>query len=209
MHNIDLENLYNRIEGHILLAGAYIQNPILVKIIKSCRLKPYSIFTGDFKPGTRFEKHWVDEFGNSLKFVGTETHIVLSDTEIMDKTKVSTDLFFGNSIKTTAENSKFALIASGKYFDEKLYLVALYGQDEYFRAFVHNKKWSRISPLLLGMNTLHELHKYIGSQRITEIDKRRLDFVLHFDVDKCIAAPLSAKKNMVSFFNNEIITNIL
>lgn len=209
MYNIDLENLYSRIDGHILLASAYIQNPVLIKIIKSCRLKPYSIFTGDFKAGTRFEKHWVDEFGNSLKFDGTEPHIVLSDPELMNKTKISTDLFFGNSVNTVSKDSKFALIAKGKYFGEELYLVAFYGQDEYFRVFIHNGKWSRISPLLLGMNTLNELHKYIGSQRITEIDKKRLDFVMHFDVDKCITTSLPLRKDMVSFFKNEIITSII
>lgn len=209
MYNLDLENLYSRINGHILLIGSYIQNPTITSIIRSCRLKPYSIFKGEFKAGTRFENHWVDEFGNSLKFNGTNPHILVGDTEIVSSTKISTDLFFGNSINKTIENSKFIFIANGKYISEDIYILALYGQDEYFRTFIYNREWFRISPLLLGINTLLELYKHIDILRLTEIDKKRLDFVLNFEIDKCMAASSSLKKDMVSKFNDEIITNIL
>lgn len=207
MHSTDLENLYNKIEGHILLIGAYTNDASLIKIIKSCRLKPYSIFTNGFIPGTRFEKHWVDEFGNSLLFDNKTSRIIMNDTHIIDHTKISTDLFFGNSINATAKNSKFALVARGKHFEKDIYVVALYGQDEYLRAFIYNGKWSRISPLLLGLDALRELFKNIDSPWITEIDKRRLDFSLHFDVDKCITTSLPPKQSMVLYFDNEIITN--
>lgn len=209
MHNSDLENLYVKINGHILLLGSYTQDNSIVKIIKSCRLKPYSIFTNDFHPGTRFEKHWVDEFGNSLKFKSTVPHIILGDLKLVDNTKISTDLFFGNSIKTISKNSKFAIIASGKHFDRDIFFAAFYGQDEYIRAFIFNKKWLRASPLLLGINTLHELFKNLNNPWITEIDKKRLDFVPWFEVDKCITTSLPTKQNITSCFEQEEILNII
>lgn len=207
MQSTDLESLYNKIEGHILLVGAYTQDLNLIKIIRSCRLKPYSIFDGSFQPGTRFEKHWVDEFGNSLKFEGKKPRIVLNDTQLIDNTKISTDLFFGNSINKTANNSKFALIAEGKQNDINFHVAAFYGQDEYLRVFMHDKKWCRISPLLLGINTIHELFKNLGSSYIIEIDKKRLD--LHIDIDKCITTSLPPKKDISSYFNDKIITTII
>ena len=205
MYSTDLESLYTKIDGHILLIAAYTQDQSLIKIIRSCRLKPYSVFTKDFQPGTRFERHWVDEFGNSLQFEGATPRILLNNTQISENTKISTDLFYGASINTTAENSKFAFIVGGKHFEKDFYIVAFYGQDEYLRAFVYNKKWTRISPLLLGLNTLRELFRNVG-KRMTEIDKKRLDIALHFNVEKCIAASLPLKESIPLYFNREILT---
>jgi len=207
MNSTDLENLYIKIDGRISLVAGFTEDLDLIKIIKGCRLKPYSIFTETFTPGTKFEPHWVDEFGNSLKFDGKIPRIQLNSI-ISENTKISTDLFFGNSIRTTAKNSKLAFIASGVHFDKDIHIVALYGQDEYLRVFIHNKKWSRISPLLLGMNTLHMLYNSMNSILITEMDKRKLDILLHFDVDKCAMTSLPARRDIISRFNNEIITSI-
>jgi hypothetical protein len=206
MNNTDLENLYTKINGHILLVAAYTQDQDIKKIIRSCRLKPHSIFTGDFQPGTRFEDHWVDEFGNSLKFKDKSARVVLNSVNISDNTKISTDLFFGNSVKTVAENSKSVFIAKGRYLEKDFCLVAFYGQDEYLRVFTHNEKWNRVSPLLLGVATLHELFKHIGNLW-TEVDKKRLDFVLPFDVEKCALISLPMKRHITPDFDN-IINNI-
>jgi len=205
LNNTDLENLYVKIDGSISLVAAFTQDDSFIKIIRSCRLKPYSVFTKDFKPGTRLENHWVDEFGNSLQFEKTVPRILLNDTKISENTKISTDLFHGASINTTADNSSDAFIVSGKFFDKDFYIVAFYGQDEYLRAFIYNKRWTRISPLLLGLNTLRELFRSVG-KRMTEIDKKRLDIVLHFDVERCVATSLPMKEGMPLSFNKEILT---
>lgn len=207
MNSTDLENLYIKIDGHIRLVGAYTQNDNLVKIIKSCRLKPYSIFTNDFQPGTRFEKHWVDEFGNSLKFKNSDPYIVFNDTQIMENTKIGTDLFFGRSVRTTAQSSNFALVVSGNFLDKNLYMVALYGKDEYLRVFIHDGEWRKISPLTLGLKTLQQLFNNLGSLWVNELDKDKLDIFLNFDVEKCIVTSLPPKQNITSYFDNEIIIN--
>lgn len=205
LNSTDLENLYTKIDGHILLVAAYTQDDSFIRIIRSCRLKPYSIFTNNFQYRTKLESHWVDEFGNSLQFKGITPRILMNDTQVSDNTKISTDLFFGRSIDTTADSSSDAFIVSGKFLDRDFYIVAFYGQDEYIRAFAYNKKWTRISPLLLGLNTLRELFRHAG-KRMTEIDKKRLDIALHFNVERCVLASLPMKESMPLFFNKEILT---
>lgn len=203
MRNTDLENFYIKIDGRIRLVSAFTGDDIYTKIIRSCRLKPYSIFNGDFEPGTKFENHWVDEFGNSLRFNGKRHCVILCDTNICN-TRISTDLFFGNSIDTVAKNSKTAIIIDCKYFDKNFHLVALYGQDEYLRAFVFNGKWNKTSPLLFGINTIRELFNNINILRTKEIDKEKLDIALCFNVIKCLIVPLQTKLDIPFSFNNEI-----
>lgn len=209
MHNSDLEKLYTKINGSINLASAFTGNEYLIKIIKSCRLKPYSIFTETFKPGTRLENHWVDEFGNSLKFENKLYKILMDDPSLLDSTKISTDLFGCNSINKIAKESKTALITRCKHNEKDICFAAFYGQDEYLRAFMFYNKWNRISPLLLGMNTLQTFFNKIDKFGITEIDNKMLDFVLRFKIEKCIIISMPMKQGIKNCFDNETINNIL
>lgn len=208
MQNQDLENLYSKIDNKITLVGSFIGDRIIPQIIKACRLKPYSIFIPKHKSKIKLERHWVDEFGNSLKLQKKALKIILNDTTIINNTSISTDLFFANSINKTICNGKSILIANGKFFDKDVVLAAVYGQDEYLRAFFYYNGWQRISALLLGMNTLHEIFNNINKQFL-QIDNKQLDFITKFDIDKCIIANINRKDNIKSFFNNKIINNII
>src|SRR5258708_1755722 len=200
MNTIDLENLYVKIRGRISLIGSYIQNENIVDVIKSCRLKPYSIFVGEFKPGTRLEDHWVDEFGNSLKIKDKIPTILLNDPCISENTKISSDLFYGSAINNIAETSKSIFLAQGKYIGSYFCLVAVYCSDEYYRVFAYNGKWNRISPLLLGVNTHYELLKHMGKHYV-EIDKKRLDLLIDFDVEKCALISLPIRSDKLKEFD--------
>lgn len=199
MHSSDLEKFYTKINGHINLVGAYMEDESLVRIIKTCRLKPYSVFTNDLNPKTSLETYWVDEFGNSLRFKDKLPYILHHDTQLTLDTKTSTDLFFANSIETTIGNSKLAFIMHGKYFEQVVMLIALYCQDEYIRAFMYDGRWNRISPLLLGLNTIREIFKRVGSRNAIDVDKRLIDDAFHFEVEKCVLTPI--KEDMLSFLN--------
>jgi hypothetical protein len=207
MKNYDLENIYSKIDNKITLVGSFIGDRIIPQIIKACRLKPYSIFTPKYKQKIKLEKHWVDEFGNSLKLENKIPKIILNDTGIIGATTISTDLFSANSINETICNGKSIFIANGKFCDRDVFLVAVYGQDEYLRAFFYYNGWQRISPLLLGMNTLHEIFNNINKQFLP-IDNQ-LYFIIKFDIEKCVLANLKRKNDIKSFFNNKIINNIL
>lgn len=180
--NTDLETLYNKISGRIDLVGTMLGDvDLLPKIIKSCRLKPYSIFSGDYQSKLVFEEYWVDEFGNSLKIKNKIPRIIMNDTQISKNTKISTDLFFGNSTDAIAKNSKCVFIINGK-FDKSCYFVSFYGKDEYIRSFFFYEKLARVSPILLGLNTLRELFRNINSVLRRNIDKNKMDLLIKFDV---------------------------
>jgi hypothetical protein len=185
--NTDIETLYNKIDGRINLIGSYIGDPeLLPKIIKSCRLKPYSIFSGNHQSKTVFEHHWVDEFGNSLKIEDKTLKIVMNDIQINKNTKISTDLFFGYSIDRVAKNSKCVLVINGEFFDEPCYCAVFYGKDEFLRSFFWYKELTKISPLLLGINTLREFFKNIHNLIKSDIDKNKIDMSIKFNVLDCI-----------------------
>lgn len=183
--NTDLESLYNKINGRIELIGSALEDDILPKIMKSCRLKPYSIFSGTFQSRKVFETYWVDEFGNSLIIENKKLKILMNDTQINKNTRISTDLFFANNIDDIAKNSKCALIING-VAENNCYFVAFYGKDDYLRVFFCNKELVRVSPLLLGMNTLRDYYKNIHTVFRNNLDKNKLDLLLKFDVVDCM-----------------------
>lgn len=204
MHNVDIEKLYSKINGRILLVMDYWQDPYLKNIIRSCRLKPYSVFINGIERETKLEAHWVDEFGNSLK-LGKPHQVILNDTSV-DGTKTSSDLFFGCSINETIKNTKAVFLSEAKYMNKDIVVAALYCNDEYLRAYYFADGWLRLSPLLLGLSTLKEIFKNIDKYGITEIDNKKLDFVLRFDASKSIMSAQYAK--IIDYFNNQTITNI-
>jgi hypothetical protein len=184
--NTDLETFYNRIDGRIQLIGSYLNNSDkLPKIIKSCRLKPYSIFSDHFQNKVVFEPHWVDEFGNSLKIKNKSFNIILNDTEINKNTKISSDLFFGNSIEVIAKNSKCVLVINFEC-NQRCYLVSFYGNDGYLRCFFYYKVIAQISPVLLGINTLVDFFENIHNIIKENINKNKMDLLIKLDVLDCI-----------------------
>jgi hypothetical protein len=184
--NTDLETLYNKIGGRIDLIGSHVGDPeILPKIMRSCRLKPYSIFSGNLQSKAIYEPLWVDEFGNSIRLDDKKLKIIMNDTQISKYTKISTDLFLGNSIDIIAKNSKCMLIINGEN-NGSCYFVSFYGKDDYLRCFFFYKELARVSPLLLGINTLQAYFRNIHSVLKTNIDKNKLDLLVKFNVVDCV-----------------------
>lgn len=149
MKNIDLEKFYQKIDKSILLVSAFIGNKILENIIRSCRLKPYSLFSETMGQRTNLERHWVDEYGNSLTIDDTKIKIVLNDLTIEKNTEISTDLFWGRNITYFVDTGKKVYICDD--------IISMYGEDEYLRSFVFEERWVSISPLILGMNNLENI----------------------------------------------------
>lgn len=212
MKNIDIEKFYNKIEGYPALIAAYNHNELLPKIIRSCRLKPHSAFENDFEFTTKLDNIWVDEFGNSLSIEPNDIRLKLNDLTLNKNTRNSTDLFYGNSIKTTGKNSKFALLAAGTDLlsDDDFYLVSFYGVDEYLRTFIFTSSvWTRVSPLMMGVKTLHKFFTSLPNQWINELNRKDLDFVIPFNLTKCITTSWPTKQDISSCFNNsKLINNI-
>lgn len=199
-----MEYFYKRIDKQIKLIAAYIESPSLIKIIKSCRLKPYTIFSDNFQSSnTKLERHWVDEFGNSLIFEEKISRIIVNDTSTIEYTKTSTDLFFANPIQTTIKNSSFAFVADGNHLDKPFYIIALYGNDEYLRAYIYTTEWNRISPLLLGIKTLNSIFENMNSAWINKIEN--LEHIVGLELKTAVTTMLPTRQDIKDYFNNDII----
>lgn len=152
MRNVDLEKFYGKIDGSIKLIAAWSEDKTLEQIIRSCRLKPYSLFTR-MEYGTNLEKHWVDEYGNSLIVEEKNVQIVSNDLSIEKDTRISTDLFYGRNIEYFIETGKSALITYN--------IVSIYGDDQYLRSFVFDEqRWVNISPLMIGIDVLRDFFSH-------------------------------------------------
>lgn len=133
--NRDIETFY-RINAHALqLTADFGGSKWIIHLIKSCRLKPYSVFRPNYNR-RRLERKWVDEFGGSVYFYHTKLETLIKDPKIKG-TEVSTDLFGARCLKDTMAMSSAVVVS------ENIFL--LYGQDEYFRAFTPDG--ARVSPL--------------------------------------------------------------
>jgi hypothetical protein len=201
MQNSDIEKFYHRIDSHIKLVQSHTGINNISEIIKNCRLKPYNIFTNSFKKELTYENHWADEFGNSLLIENKIPKIILGNTQLPESTKISTDLFFGNSIKSTIDNSKLIFIATGNYFGKDFIFTSLYGNDEYLRTFINYNKWYRVSPLFLGLNTINTILNYKNNSQPIEIDKKQLDFILPLNIKRCVIIALPIKKDIPIHFS--------
>jgi hypothetical protein len=192
--NNDIEKFYTKISDCLVNVGAHTKIDNITNIIKTCRLKPYTVFTNkSLKLAATFEKHWVDEFGNSLMLDNKTSTIIINDAQLINNTKISSDLFFGSSIKYTMSNSKMLFIATGNYFANDFSIFSFYGQDEYLRTFVNYKLLYRVSPLLLGLNTIREILKSTKNKQPIEIDKKYLDLVIPFEIKRCVLTNLPTK----------------
>lgn len=194
MKNTDIENLHRKIDGHIKLITAYTGEKYLPQMIRSFRLKPNSCFDAGFDYETRLERCWCDEFGSSIRLEDKRLKIVLNDLKINKNANTTTDLYYGRSMFATANNSKFALIATGEYD-----FIALYGTDDFVRAFIRcEDKWIRISPLVMGLKTAKIMFANVNKAK-KELDVSLCDFVIPFRIDNIITMPLLDKEDIVSF----------
>lgn len=192
MKNRDLENFYSKINGSIKLISAYVQQPNLINIIKACRLKPYSAFSKGFDYKTTFERHWVDEFGNSLILNNKHFNILLNDLNINENTNISSDLFFGRSLKETIKYSKLIMIVSGKYDDKDFCLLGLFGEDEYLNTFMFSDKWFKVSSLFFGIRALNQLFRNVDKRNIVQINHKNIKLELECEIACGITTKLPA-----------------
>ena len=206
MKNYDLEAFYKKIKRNILLPKSHTRIEYLTEIIKSCRLKPYSAFVGNFATKERFEEHWVDEFGNSLKFENKIPRIIMNDPNIVANTQISSDLFLGRSVKSICDMSKFAFIARADYIGRSCWFVGFYGEDEYLRSFFYDYKWNIMSPLLFGIENLQIIFKNIKSPWINEIS---VNNIFGMNVNKAITTAIPVRQNILNYFDEEIVNEII
>lgn len=150
MRNLSLEQVYKRINKKILIVGGYTEDKSIINIIKSCRLKPISIFNGNFNPNNALETIWVDEFDNNIEIKNKKAKINLNTRQIQQTT---TDIFKNETISFIVEHSSLACV--GLYPDSQNFILLLKGTDNYLRSYTYLDNQLLIcSPLFVGLKVL-------------------------------------------------------
>ncbi len=174
MKNINIDLLYSKLEKHLLLIEAYTEIKFIAELIKACRLKPKNYDINKLS----LQREWHDEFGNSLLIdKNKKIKIILNDFHI-DRSDVSTDIYYGHTIYNSMKISKSLLLQKNNNY----IFMALYGMDNFLRSFLYNERCIRVSPLMLGHNSLlwflknKSLNSYLKEDNCMENYIMRLPF---------------------------------
>jgi hypothetical protein len=195
IRNSDLEKFHSRINKQIDLASEYLQDKSFTGIIKSCRLKPYSYFIDSSPHKIKFERLWVDEFGNSIELTNNKIKINLYDQNIKNTTN-STDLFYGQSIIKIG-NSSQKVIYCVDNSESPITFLGFFGNDEYFRCFLcDGESINRVSPLLLDIKSLETIIAYSRINYTKEFNQGDINLNIPFEVKKCLLFSWQNRNNI-------------
>lgn len=157
----NLDHFYINIDKSLDLLKSYMEIKNLPFIIKTCRLKPIEYF---IKPNNQviLYKHWIDEFNNSFKIINRNDYNIIYNDLSVTKYNTNTDLYYGLNISKISKMSKLAHIIIGNHLDpeyKNMMFVSFLGLDDYFRTFMWDGEWVRISPLILGLDRLEYISR--------------------------------------------------
>lgn len=150
MRNLSLEQFYKRISNKIAVVGGYLDDKSICSVIKSCRLKPLSVYSKHFTYETKLEDIWVDEFGHLLSINKKKTKIKPLSATIPD---ISTDIFKYEKVEFIVDHSSYACIGISP--DTTNFILLLMGTDNYFRCYeCKNDVIRPLTPLIVGLKIL-------------------------------------------------------
>lgn len=153
MRTIGLDQFYKRIEKRIALFGGYTEYPLIKEVIKSCRLKPLSVYSNSFRMrDVILEREWVDEFGDKSVGLFRKAPVVKECSRAIPL--ISTDIFQNEKPRFIVDHSKYAYI--GKYGKSSDFTLLLMGLDNYVRCYTYKDRvFSISSPLNAGLKVLY------------------------------------------------------
>jgi hypothetical protein len=152
MRSLSLEQFYKRIKNKIAIVGGYIEDKSICSIIKSCRLKPITVFTEHFDFKTLLEPVWIGEDQNIAIEIKKKKAKVI--TLLQNEThSMVTDIFKNETVKFIVEHSSYACV--GLYPGTENFILLLMGTDNYFRCYECMDDCIKIiSPLIVGLKIL-------------------------------------------------------
>ncbi len=213
----NLIQFYNKIKKHIAFASINMNDASIDFIIKCCRLKPYNLLFNKSKFSYSFyiENKWIDEFGNSIYFTkNKKIKVKINDLQIDKSQLINTDMFFAQSIKTTAKNSKIVCVVIGKDEDtnSEYYQLLFLGNDNFLRGYYYiYGRWHRnISPLEFGIKTIRYMAVNLNIKTFAKLPKIIKPIFACSKYDVYIGA-LPAQKTFANLINrkSKILTNII
>jgi hypothetical protein len=157
MKTLGIDAFYHKINKHILLAESYTEIKNLSFIIKSCRLKPsYILKTNDYE--LKLHTDWQDEFCNCLNIINKK--IKINYNQVMYKNNVTTDLYYGLSLRKIYLFSKLIFYYVGKDIEtrDNFLFISMLGIDNFWRTYyVQNNELFNCSPLFMGTRLLRKI----------------------------------------------------
>jgi hypothetical protein len=163
MTSPSLDNLYTKLNKHILLAQSYTEISELFFIIKSCRLKPND-YVFDKRPNKIIlYRNWFDEFGSSLQIKDKKLKIIHNDLSLDRSKIICTDLYYGLSLDRVIKISSLMYLCAGVDEDtqQDCFFLTLLGIDNYLRSYLYlYGQWQQVSSLLLGLDNLKILARH-------------------------------------------------
>jgi hypothetical protein len=175
MKSPSLDNIYAKLDKHILLAQSYTEIGELFFIIKACRLKPSVYVFEDKNEKLILHRNWFDEYGNSFTIINKTIKIVYNDL-LLDRDKITcTDLYAGLSLNKILKVSKMAYLCAGKDEDlsQECCLLTLLGIDNYLRTYLYMYgSWRQVSPLVIGLENLQIIGKHKDIEYFRQFSKK-------------------------------------
>jgi hypothetical protein len=154
-------------------------------------MKPYDYVKGGGKKiPTTLQRHWIDEWGNSLRIENKTAKIILNDLSLKQKRIISTDLYFGLSLNRAIKMSKMIYLCAGKDEDlgQPCYWLTLVGLDNYARSYLYlYGEWKQVPTLLLGLNQLIILTQYFDLQYLKLLPELKINPIPCQRVWSCVS----------------------
>jgi hypothetical protein len=125
------------------------------------------VMRGGKKIPTTLQRHWIDEYGNSLHIEGKEVKLTLNDLSLKRNKIISTDLYYGLTLDRVIKMSKTMYLCAGKDEDlqQPCYWLTLIGLDNYARSFLFlYGEWGQVPTLMLGLERLTMLAQHLDLQ---------------------------------------------
>ncbi len=203
---------YEKYQKHILLAQAFTGVKQLNFIIKGCRLKPFQVITRKKGKELVLHKHWVDEYGNSLKIENKRIKIYYNDLSLSQENIICTDMYYGLSIDKIAKISKLLYVFDGKedINNENCIYLSFLGIDNYLRCYIFlDQEWKIISPLYLGMHHLKCIADHADIKFFTEVKNNKFPYPCQVGKTWITSLPMSFQMRNELEKNNNLITSVL
>lgn len=173
---LNINDLYNGIDKHLLLVEKYIEIENFVFILKACRLKPYIVFKNQVLLNKKIilYDHWFDEFNTSIKIQKNKAvKIIHNDLSVINN--INTDMYFGLSLSNIVKISKLLYIYLTKDEDTKndACLLSFLGIDNYLRTYLYfYNSWIPVTSLLLGLDNLKFIFKNCNIKYFKKLNKK-------------------------------------
>jgi len=190
--NLNITQLYNKINKSILLLEAHTEIKNLSFIIKACRLTPW-ITTNNNLVGSGkivIYSQWIDEFNNSVEIdKKNKICITYNNLRINSSYGICTDLYAGLPLFKIIKISKLMHLYIG-YDDNKIFCcITLVGIDNFFRTYIYQEhQWIQVSPLVLNVTRLFQIHDHLD-----------IKFFLKFHKKNNIFFPCETGEEWISF----------